>query len=417
MSKTFRTLFAFFLLFQLVSIGQTSQTLTLDQCEGLFLRNNLSVLAKQYNIDSKTALIIQAKSYPNPVFNADFNIYDPQNNKFLHIDSSGQKAFQIEQMILIAGKRKTEIDIAKQNKILAESEFSDLLRNLKVQLYVSFYSVNSERLVLENYERQLGILDTIISAYKIQADKGNLPLKDIIRLKSVYIKLNGNKSQIAIDYSQQLRNLQLLINTNSNVVPLVDENNFQNYLDLKALNDLQTLAVLNRPDLKIADETAILAALNLKYQKKQTLPGIAVNASYDQRGGAFHNQINAGLSVPLPVFNTNRGNIKAAQFDKKAIELYASEKKLEVEIDTQQAWTNMQRSIRDFVKVRELFNNEFTLVNKGVNDNFRKRNISILEFVDFVEAYNESLADFEGIKKQLAISAAQVNYVTASKIY
>lgn len=417
MNITFRTLFAFLLFLQLVSIGQTTQSLTLEQCEELFLRNNLSVLAKQYNIDSKTALIIQAKSYPNPVFNADFNIYDPQNNKFLHIDSSGQKAFQIEQMISIAGKRKTEIDIAKQNKILAESEFSDLLRNLKVQLYVSFYSVNSERLVLENYERQLEILDTIISAYKIQADKGNLPLKDIIRLKSVYIKLNGNKSQIAIDYSQQLRNLQFLVNTNSNIVPLVDENNFQNYLDLKALNDLQTLAVLNRPDLKIADETAILAALNLKYQKKQTLPGIAVNASYDQRGGAFHNQINAGLSVPLPVFNTNRGNIKAAQFDKKAIELYASEKKLEVEIDTQQAWANMQKSIRDFVKVRALFNNEFTLVNKGVNDNFRKRNISILEFVDFVEAYNESLADFEGIKKQLAISAAQLNYVTASKIY
>ena len=57
------------------------------------------------------------------------------------------------------------------------------------------------------------------------------------------------------------------------------------------------------------------------------------------------------------------------------------------------------------------------MVNKGVNDNFKRRNITILEFVDHVEAYNESLADFERIKKQLAISAAQINYVTATKIY
>ena len=147
------------------------------------------------------------------------------------------------------------------------------------------------------------------------------------------------------------------------------------------------------------------------------MPDIAVNASYDQRGGAFKNQINAGFSMPIPVLNTNRGNIRAARYDKQAMDLYVQEKKLEVELEVQQAWQNMQRSISEFNKVKPMFNEEFSSVNKGVNDNFFKHNISILEFVDFVEAYNESLAEFEKIKTQIAVSAAQINYVTATKIY
>jgi cobalt-zinc-cadmium efflux system outer membrane protein len=121
--------------------------------------------------------------------------------------------------------------------------------------------------------------------------------------------------------------------------------------------------------------------------------------------------------MPIPVLNTNRGNVKAAQFNKKASDAYLQEKKLEVELDVQQAWANMQRSINEYNKVKELYNGEFSEVNKGVNYNFQLRNISILEFVDFVESYNESLADFEATRKQLAQAASFINYVTATKLY
>lgn len=397
--------------------AQNGQPLSLEACEQIFLEKNLLVLAEQYNINRSQALIIQARAYPNPIFSADFNAYDPQNKKVFHVDSTGQKAFQVEQLILLGGKRKTEIEIAKQNKVLAESEFAELLRNLKVQLHSSFYTISSERSVIENYDRQLQILDTIILSYKEQTDKGNLPLRDVVRLKSVYIKISGNRSELLYDYTEQQKQLKLLLRSTTDIVPIVNESVFTRYLDLKALAELLTLAFTNRPDLKIADQGALIAALNLRLQKRQAIPDISLNASYDQRGGAFHNQVNSGIAIPLPVFNTNRGNIKAAGYDKQAMDLYLEEKKLEVELDTQQAWTNMEKDIKAYSKIRSFFNDEFSQVNRGINTNFQKRNISILEFVDHVEAYNESLADFERVKKQLAISAAMINYVTATKVY
>ena len=297
------------------------------------------------------------------------------------------------------------------------SGLTDLLRNLKAELNERFYSIKSQKIVIENFQKQLTILDTIITTYKKQSDKGNIPLKDLIRLKSVYIKINGNKSELAAQNTEDQKQIKLLLQTSQEIIPIVPEDDFKKFIDLKSISDLQTIALTNRPDLKIADESAILAALALKREKKQNIPDITVNGSYDQRGGAFRNQINAGISLPVPILNTNRGNIKAAEFDKKAMELYLQEKKLEVELDIQQAWSNMQRSINEYTKVKELYNEEFVIVNKGINDNFNRRNISIIEFVDFVEAYNESLADFERIKQQLAQSAAQINYTTATKIY
>ncbi len=397
--------------------AQGTQSLTLEQCEDLFLKKNLLVLAEQYNISAKQALTIQAKAYPNPVFNADVNVYDPQNKKIFHVDSSGQKSFQVQQLILLGGKRRVEIEIAKQNASIAEAEFSDLLRTLGAELRKRFYGISSAQVVMTNYQNQLLILDTIINSYKEQTYKGNLPLKDLIRLKSVYIKLNSNRSEIAASHNEDQKQLKLLLQTNVDIVPVVSDESYRKYTEIKPISDLQTLAVTNRPDLQIADKSAMVAALALKREKKQRIPDIELNGSYDQRGGAFHNQINAGITMPIPILNTNRGNIKAAEFDKKAMDTYLLEKKLEVELDVQQAWQNMQRSINEYTKVKDLYNEEFSKVNKGVNDNFHLRNISILEFVDFVEAYNESLADFENIKKQLVQSGAFINYVTGTKIY
>lgn len=49
--------------------------------------------------------------------------------------------------------------------------------------------------------------------------------------------------------------------------------------------------------------------------------------------------------------------------------------------------------------------------------NFQKRNVSIIEFIDFFESYNDVLAELMRIKTQLVISAEQINLLTGKDIY
>ncbi|MFZ9955289.1 MAG: TolC family protein [Flavobacteriales bacterium] len=398
--------------------AQDTLLLKLLEADNIFLKQNLILLSQQYNIDVKDALILQAKAYPNPIFSADVNAYDPSNNRMFHVNQTGQKAFAIEQIIVLGGKRRVEIDMAKQNKQIAEAEFSEMLRNLKLQLHNTFYTLHQLSVVIQNYSHQLKILDTIINSYQYQADLGNIPVKDVIRLKSVYLKINTERSALSFSFVDEMKKMQLLLQNSNYVLPQIEKTVFDTYSsDFKSYDDFLILAMQNRPDLKIAEGDNALAMLNYTLQKKMMIPDVTINASYDQRGGAFNNQWNTGISIPLPVWNQNRGNIKAAEADKKSAELYLEHKKLEVQTDVQAARQNMLRSIEEYQKIKLLYTKDFESVFEGVNENFQKRNITILEFVDFFEAYNESIREFERIKTQLAISAGQINCVTASPIY
>lgn len=397
--------------------AQDTISYTIDKAEESFLKKNLFLLAYKCNVDKQSALIIQSKTYPNPIFTANFNVYDPENDIYFHTDKTGQKDFMFEQLIVLGGKRKTAIEIAKTNKQLAEAELSDILRNLKLQLHRSFYSIYQYQNNIGKFTKQLELLDTLILAYEIQASKGNISLKDVIRLKSVYLKVNNEKAENIHLLNEENKNIQLLIQEQGIFVPLVKNETLETYAKQYTLEELETKALSQRPDLNMSANMLKLSELNFKLQKKSNIPDAVFNISTDQRGGAFKNQINAGISLPLPLWNYNRGYRKAAQSDICFSNYMLEERKKEVKAEVFEAYQNMARSIKEYAKSKILYNEDFEAVFKSVNQNFAKKNISIIEFVDFFEGYNDALKELERIKSQIAINAAQINYVTGTKLY
>lgn len=389
----------------------------LRHADSIFIKNSFPLLAAQYNIEAKKALEVQARLYPNPVFTADFNAFDPSNREVFHVGNTGQKAFAMEQLILLGGKRSAAIQLAKQNTQLALYEFEELVNTLRLQLHISFYTLQQQQFVLEKYNQQLILLDTLIAAYEMQAQKGNIPLKDVVRLKSAYLKINNDKAELSGQHAAEIKKIQVLLQVSAYVAPIEGESAYVGFEKQPELQNLLTFALANRPELKIADAEVALAAAELRYQRALAVPDITLFTSYDQRSGAFVNQVNAGFSIPLPVWNRNQGNIKASQWQQKSIQALQQQATIEISAGVNEAYTNMVRSIQEYTKAKKLYTEDFEIVAKGVTDNFQKRNISIIEFVDFFEAYNESIAERQRINIQLATGAELINYVTATQVY
>jgi outer membrane protein, heavy metal efflux system len=398
-------------------LAQETIKMGISGCEKMFLEKNLSLLAASLNVSAQKAMEIQARLYPNPILAGEINAIDPQNGKFLNAGKTGQKALSAEQVILLGGKRKNEIEIARQNTQMAQLELEDLLRNLKLQLHTSFYSVYFDELTLNKYNTQLELLDTIITNYELQAKKGNISLKEIVRLKSVYLGLNNDKTELLQNIEQEQKNLRILLGAVGYISPEIEDSEWDKFERLPVVDSLLYLAELNRPDRKLAEMNKELASLNLRLQKSMAVPDVAVGGAYDQAGGAFRNQVNLTLGIPLPLWHRNQGNIKAAkaQIEIAAINQEISTNEIKAEVTT--AWVNMQRGMTEYAKSRQVYNADFTEVFTGITDNFRKRNISIIEFVDFFESYNESIASVNRIRKHLSLCAATVDFVTNSAIY
>lgn len=397
--------------------SQDTLKIKLLDAENLFIKNNFYLLANSMNVEAQKAQIIHSKVYPNPILTGDFNAYDPDNNKTFHIGKTGQKSFQIEQLIILGGKRKAQIDYAKTNSNIAEIEFQQLILQLKFKLCSDLFSVGQLQGLLSRYNQQLNLLDTLLIAYKNQAEKGNIPLKDVVRLKSAYLKLNNERSEILANYFETQTSLQTLLQTNNIIEFQFSEIDIQKYIQNKTLEELKAIAILNQPEFLIAQKNKLLAEQYIDYQSKLSIPDLNLFSSYDQRGGAFVNQLNIGFSIPLPFWDRNQGNIKTAKFKLKEANYNLLAKQNEMLTELQNAYLIYIQSASEYKKIMSIYNNDFEITINGMIENFQKRNVSIIEFIDFFEAYNEVLNEITRIKAKLVMSSEKINLLIGRDIY
>jgi len=397
--------------------AQDTIRITLSQADSMFLQENYLLLAGQYNISIQEAMEKQVRLYPNPEFTGAFTLIDPENNRYFHAGKTGQKEISLEQIILMGGKRRTEIAIAKEDTRLAEYAFTDLLRNLKYSLHTNYYQLLKYQIELNRYHAQLSLLDTIIRSYEQQAKQGNIPIKEVVRLKSVYMSLSNDKAEVARQYTECQTALRILLNTDKLIVPITDEDRLRACSHLISLDSLSEVALNSRPEIFMSSLEGYRAMLNLKLERKKNIPDISVFAAYDQRGGAFNNQVNAGLRMNLPVWNRNRGNIEAARIQQKIVENMRLHTEQVIYSEALQAWENMKRSLSEYEIANQMYSDDFTIVFRGITENFQKRNISLIEFVDFIESYNISLTEFQRTITQVLTSAEEINYVSGIKLY
>ncbi|MFW0739822.1 TolC family protein [Flavobacterium sp. T12S277] len=405
-----RKLCAFLLvLFGPVVLAQ--KTVTLQDCESQFLKNNLFLLASQYNIDASKALTIQARIWDNPSVTAELNAYNPERNQYFDIGKQGQKAFGIEQLIYLGGKKRNEIKLAQTNEQLAELQFNDLLRTLKLQLRKSFYTVFYNKKSLETTDNQLAHIEDLISSYSVQVQKGNLPLRDLVRLQSLYLNFKNERMEVVNENIEEQANLKLLLNSAENVIPEVSKEEFNKYLktvpfDLKTFQDE---AIANRPDYLAKQKDIEANEINVKWQKALSVPDITVGATYDQRSGAFNREANLTLGIPLPLWNKNKGNIKYAKtiLEQSKVEKQNFDLQLQTEITS--AWNKWEESRKNYVVIKPTVNSDFEAVYNGILTNFQKRNISLLEFTDFMESYNQAAIQVNELKKKVILSGEELN--------
>lgn len=414
----YRVLLLFIItLYPLLSTGSDTLRISIAQADSIFLSNNFQLLAAAMNMRAQDAQVIQAKLYPNPVFTVSINTYDPDNRQAFHVGASGQKSFQIDQLILLGGKRKAEIELAKTNAVIASLEFENLIRTLKYELHSSMYTIKQQLFLLQKFDAQLNLLDNILTAYNEQSKIGNIPMKDVIRLKGVYLNLNNDRAELFQYYLKELAQVQSILQVDQVIVPIITDDDLEQMIKLVAREELQETALINRPDYLISQKDKLAAEQYYQLQKKLAIPDLNAFVNYDQRSGAFNNEINAGISIPLPIWNKNKGNIRAAQHMLQQREYSQEGLKLEIFNTIRNQLDLYNQTVFEYRKAQNLYNEDFEITLKGMSDNFLKQNISVLEFVDFFEAYNNSLAEIARIKIQLAESAELLNLTIGKEVF
>ncbi|MBI2722539.1 MAG: TolC family protein [Bacteroidetes bacterium] len=398
--------------------------LTLNDLENTFFSKNFLILASKYEIEVNKALEVQARVFNNPNIYLEQSIYNQQSKRYfptktVYADGTlGQNQMNLNQLFSIAGKRNKRINVAKINTEIAQYQFYDLLRTLRYQLRTNFYNLYFALKTYAIYTGQVTAIEININNYKVQVDKGNISLSEYLRLSAFLNTLKGEKRESAFAILEANNNLHILMADTSlkfykpilQLKPILYE---ENDLNLRQLLDS---SVTNRSDIKIQEFLTKQEKANLTYQKALGVPELNIAGTYDRNASYIQNYYGVGIGFQIPLFNRNQGNIKASQAKIKVNELNHQLSKLSAQQDVIAAYKMLIETSKMYQTTDKTLQSKFNDLLKGLTENYSKRNISIVEFIDYYESFKNNMIQINKLENELYNAKENLNYEVGKTI-
>jgi len=405
---------------QLVATGrQDTLHSSLQDAENQFLQKNFLLLASKYEVSVSNAAIIQAKLYPNPSFSIEQGVYNQDTKKWFDLSSTGETALALQQIIILAGKRNKQIEIAKINSQISLFQFYDLVRTLRYELRSSFYGIYFLGDAIRVYDKEIESLKTLIDVYTSQYNKGNIAFKELARLQALQFSLQNERLDVVKQLTEKQSNLSLLTGDTllRPVAPVM--NSGFNDIDVSRLSyaELVDSAFVNRYDLRTASAQVQLNQSHLSFQKALRTPDLLLGANYDKAGNYVRNYNALSVAIDLPFWNRNQGSIKAAQFQIEASKQFQSQAELEVKNEISRAYKQLLETDRLYKTASAEFTSDYEKLLDGITKGYQNHTISLLEFIDYYETYKNSKLELNRLQSNRLDALENLNLATGTSIF
>ena len=128
------------------------------------------------------------------------------------------------------------------------------------------------------------------------------------------------------------------------------------------------------------------------------MPDLQVGARYDQASDYIRNYVGVSLSADIPLFNRNQGAIRAARSQIAYQQQLAQQQAIQVRNEVSTALQQVRAVEARVQAVESTFTSQLEQLNQGVITSFRRGNLTLIEFVDLVEAYTDSIQQLNRLK-------------------
>lgn len=300
MHITVRSLLGATALWMAASVAQ-AQTLTLDAALRTAFANNPDLAAAQWEIDIAQGGRQQAGLIPNPV--ASWDAEDTRRN-------ARTTTVKLSQTLELGGKRDARIDLATQAQVAAALTLEQQRNSLRADVIDSYYGAlrAQERLALAQRSLALAERGLVIAKGRVSAGKSSPVEATRAQVQLSEIRLEMNRAQIGLTDAYR----RLAASTGS-TAPDFDAVAAQKQAAPSLPPCAQLLGrVEQTTQLRLAELRIRQGEASVNLEKAQRIPDldVSIGSQYD---ASTRERINlVGVSIPIPLFNRNQGNVLAA---------------------------------------------------------------------------------------------------------
>lgn len=406
-----------FILWASTGFSQTVD-LTIQEADSLFLAQNIDLLAERCNISMADATITQAKLYHNPVISIEENVYNRLNHRYFDFGRNSEQVVNVDQLISIAGQHSNVVKEANRRHDVAMARFEELLRNLRAELHKTFVRLYFAQRNMKIYQNEIVSLRTTLDQLMVQEKKGNISKIETARIQALLLSVRREQNEFLDSVSSLQGRLRLLMSLPSSInINAVFHSDISAIPDVSECDKLLTDSLMQRSDVMMARNQAEQAKASLDVSKSQAWPEVHITGQYDRNAGYFPNYFAVGVSLSVPLFNRNQGNIRSAKARIAQCEENYAGAIAKAQNEVAVAKENFIRALSLEKSVSDNFDKEnINTLFQSVNENYRKRNISLIEFVDFYKTYKEAMLEISTVREKVFLSAEDLNMAAGREV-
>ena len=266
----------------------------------------------------------QARLRPNPTLNGEYG-----TARILGGEDENSLSVGVTQVFETGGKRNRRTAVAELELQQIRAEVLSLERQLTVGIRTAYTNALSSARQLDVLEKLIVANLEIVRLIEARLKEGDVAPLDVNLVKVEADRLKIQAIQARSDLETSLLQLKTLIGADvAESIKLAPQTERPPRLDL-GLNELTEIALKERADLQAARLGEELGTARIDLAKANAVPNVAGSVTYSrnkritdfppQIGGSVvnrDNELTFGVSVDIPIFNRNQGEIASATGEK-----------------------------------------------------------------------------------------------------
>jgi cobalt-zinc-cadmium efflux system outer membrane protein len=285
------------------------------------VQNNLTLLAERANLSIADAGLVTARLRPNPVLSGSAESLDILGTGFDEVNQAGppQYSVRVDVPFERGGKRDLRVDAAGQKRQVAEAEFAESVRRLKLEVALASIDVLEAKAKLLLAEDNLRALEQLVRLNEQRLASGAIPQLEVTRSRVAMLQYRSGVRTAQLAVSEARLKLLPLLGRRPDDAPVdIDDTLAITVTQNPDLPQLQQTARLARPDLVALRSDQARTIAELRLEQAQGKVDYTLGAEYRREQGVNGrgNMMGFFVSVPLPFFNRNQGEIARADAER-----------------------------------------------------------------------------------------------------
>lgn len=400
----------------LAQIACGQQAFTWAQVKARFRATNPTLIAGQATIAESRADEITAYLRPNPDLTLVWDQIKPLPVTPYRPVSQSYLIWSINYLHERDHKRELRLASAQDATQISISAQADLERSLLFNLRSAFIGVMQAKAVRQVAEANLNYYDKEIAITRSRLEAGDISQVDFDRVELQRVQFESDLQTAEVNLRTAKIDLLALLQNPVPVSQFKISEPYDFHEPSITLDELQKLALNNRPDLKEANESVTKARTDhrLAIANGSTDPTFSLDVSHQP--APLNTYIGASVSFPLRIFDRNQGNKLHTELDIGRNERLRDATEVGVLRDVDAAYATLESTLTLLRPYKAKYLQEANNIRSSISFAYLHGGASLLDFLDAQQQYRTTQLSYLNLIGAYLAAANQVNFAVGQEV-